>query len=202
MRSIVDDRSPYAELGTSLPLPLKTLMRRELSIRANSASVVTIRLIDTTAQYLVLRRASDFLRDQWCHVAGAVEAEETAWQTVLRELREETGLVPDRLYSADRFEQFYRPDWDALVFAPVFVAFVSSEAPVRLNHEHSEFRWCPRDEAWSLMTFFTQRANLLHVDAEFIQRPPNEFLRLATGHALNNGPHIITGGTSDRPTDR
>jgi dihydroneopterin triphosphate diphosphatase len=157
-------------------------MHRELSLRANSASVVTIRIVDTAVQYLAMRRASEFLHDQWCHVGGAVEPDESAWQAVLRELREEAGLAPERLYSADRFEQFYRPDWDALVFAPVFVAFVSPTAQVRLNHEHSEFRWCSRDEALSLMTFFTQRTNLLHVDAEFIQHPLNEFLRIPTGN--------------------
>ncbi len=130
-----------------------------------------------------MRRASEFLCDQWCHVAGAVELEETAWQAALRELQEEAGLVPERFYSADRFEQFYRPDWDALVFAPVFAAFVSPTAQVRLNHEHSEYRWCPRDEALSHMSFFTQRANLLHVHAEFIERPPNELLRIPVGMA-------------------
>lgn len=125
-----------------------------------------------------MRRATDYLRGEWCQVAGAVELHETAWEAALRELREETGLSPLSLYSADRCEQFYRPDWDALVFVPLFVVFVATAMEVRLNHEHSEYRWCSCDDAVSLLAFANQRANILHVEAEFIQRPANELLRI------------------------
>jgi dihydroneopterin triphosphate diphosphatase len=157
--------------------------RFELKIRSSSVSVIAIRTIAGTPHYLIMRRATDYLRGQWCQVAGAVEPDETAWQAALRELREETGLEPLSLYSADRFEQFYRPDWDALVFVPLFVAFLSPDAEVLLNREHSEYRWCSRDEALSLLPFFNQRANISHVHAEFVDRPPNELLRITTESA-------------------
>ena len=67
-------------------------MRRELDIRSNSVSVVVVRICGDSAEYLLLRRATDYLRDQWCQVAGAVEQGETAWQAAIRELKEETGL--------------------------------------------------------------------------------------------------------------
>ena len=40
---------------------------------------------------------------------------------MLREIEEETGLIPDRFYSADILEQFYRPDQNCVILVPVFV---------------------------------------------------------------------------------
>ena len=153
-------------------------MPREVNILCNSISLVVVRLRGGAAEYLLLRRATDYLRDQWCQVAGAAEEGETAWEAAVRELKEETGLDPLSLYSADRFEQFYRPDWDALILAPLFVAFVSPDAEVQLNREHSEFSWCSAGEALELLPFFSQRANIEHVRAEFIERRPNELSRI------------------------
>jgi dihydroneopterin triphosphate diphosphatase len=153
-------------------------MSREFSIRSNSVSVVVVRLRIGIAEYLLLRRATDYLRDQWCQVAGAVEEGETAWQAGVRELKEETGLEPLSLYSADRFEQFYRPDWDALVLVPLFVAFVSADSGVRLNPEHSDYRWCRAKEALGILPFYSQRENISHVQAEFIERQPCQLARI------------------------
>src|SRR5262245_54823164 len=108
-------------------------MPRELPIVSNSISLVVVRVRGGIAEYLLLRRSTDYLRDQWCQVAGAVESGESAWRAAVRELKEETGLEPLSLYSADRFEQFYRSDWDALVLVPLFVAFVDAGAEVQLN---------------------------------------------------------------------
>jgi dATP pyrophosphohydrolase len=154
-------------------------MPREVKILCNSVAVVTVRMVDGAPEYLLLRRASRYLHGEWCQVAGAVESGETAWQAGLRELLEETGLEPLAYYSADRMEQIYRPDWDAIVLAPLFLAFVSPVATARLNDEHSEYRWCTRDEALTLLRFFNMRANVQHVHTEFIERAPNEQLRLA-----------------------
>ena len=40
---------------------------------------------------------------------------------MLREIEEETGLIPDRFYSADILEQLYRPDQNCVILVPVFV---------------------------------------------------------------------------------
>lgn len=153
-------------------------MRRELAIRSNSVSLVVLRVRGNAVEYLLLRRATDYLRDQWCQVAGSVEEGETAWEAAIRELKEETGLTALSLYSADRFEQFYRPDWDALILVPLFVAFVAPESDVQLNFEHSEYSWCSAGEALDLLPFFSQRENIRHVRAEFVERRPNELAKI------------------------
>jgi dATP pyrophosphohydrolase len=150
----------------------------DLPIRSSLVSVVVVRLSADLPEYLLLRRATTYMHGHWCQVAGKIEAEETAWQAALRELAEETGLTPEALYSAQRIEQFYRQDVDALFFIPVFVAFVAPDAVVQLNFEHSDFRWCLLSEACELVPFVTQRENFAHVQAEFLDRAPNEILRI------------------------
>ena len=94
---------------------------------------------------------------EWCQVAGGIEDGETAWQTAVRELFEETGLKPNALYSDDICEQFYEPDRDAITMAPVFVAFVDASATVVLNHKHSDYRWVSFQEAIEMVAFGGQR---------------------------------------------
>jgi 8-oxo-dGTP pyrophosphatase MutT (NUDIX family) len=76
----------------------------------------------------------------WEAVHGSIEAGERPVVAALRELREETGLVPERLYNLSRVETFYRHPSDELMFIPVFAAVVGV-APVALSREHDAFEW-------------------------------------------------------------
>lgn len=53
---------------------------------------------------------------------------EKTWEAALREVREETNLNCDQLYSADICEQFYDADRDAISMLTVFVGFVDADA--------------------------------------------------------------------------
>ena len=95
-----------------------------ISIKAFGVSVVVLRNAGAATETLILKRNSPILHGHWCQVAGSTEAGESGGQTALRELKEETGLVPDRLFSAGYCEQFYHSAVDAIEVAPAFVAFV------------------------------------------------------------------------------
>jgi dATP pyrophosphohydrolase len=155
-------------------------MHRELPVRCYGVSAVVLRKKGKEHQVLLLKRATTF-KGQWCQVAGGIEQGETAWQAALREIREETDLVPERLYSADVLEQFYEIDGDAVWMAPVFVAFVDASAGVTLNHEHSEFRWVSFHEARSMLPFPGQKRILESVLERFVNTPPLELLLIETG---------------------
>jgi dihydroneopterin triphosphate diphosphatase len=97
---------------------------------------------------LVLRRgAGGRCPGSWETVHGHIEAGETPAAAAVRELAEETGASPARLYNLSRMEAFYqhRPDQVALI--PVFVAFVDPALTVRLSSEHDRFEWLPPDQA-------------------------------------------------------
>jgi dATP pyrophosphohydrolase len=147
----------------------------EIPIRSFAVSVVVLRPAGSTFEVLLLKRTGT-LAGTWCQVAGAIEANETAWQAGLREVEEETGLRPDRVYSADICEQFYEADRNAISLLPVFVGFAAKGATVRLNAEHSAFRWVSFDEALRMVPFAGQRKVLKHIRDEFVDNEPNPWL--------------------------
>lgn len=152
--------------------------RTEVPIRCFAVSVIVLRPADEGFLVLLLRRTGGPIEGEWCQVAGGIEPGEAAWRAALRELEEETGLVPERFYSADICEQFYEPDKECISMLPVFVAYVGAEAAVILNHEHSDFRWMTFAEARAAVPFSGQRAVLGHVEREFVRARPTEWLRI------------------------
>lgn len=143
-------------------------------------SVVALRRATGGHEILLLRRTGSNA-GEWCQIAGSIEPGETAWQAALREMREETGLIPSRLYSADLCEQFYEIGTDSIWIAPVFVAYVDSEATVRLNEEHSEYCWTSLDRAGDLVPFPGQKTMLTHIRRWFVEREPCRLLKIHMG---------------------
>lgn len=110
---------------------------------------------------LVLRRSNAGRSPgTWEAVHGAIEAGETAVQAALRELREETGLAPERLYNASRVEAFYRHAQDEVALIPVFVALVARDAVVRVSAEHDAFVWLAPTDALARVTWPRMRRAL------------------------------------------
>jgi dATP pyrophosphohydrolase len=151
-----------------------------LPVRSYSVSAIVLRKSAVSHEILLLQR-NHTLVGTWCQVAGKIEPDETAWQAALREIQEETGLIPETLYSADICEQFYEPDLDAVNVVPVFVAIVDETQEVLLNDEHSAFEWLSMDEAIKRVPFAGQRHVLRHVEQEFILTAPNPWLVIQKG---------------------
>ncbi|MEP3112513.1 NUDIX domain-containing protein [Nisaea sp.] len=151
----------------------------ETPIRALLSSLVAVRQSETQSEVLLLKRTRT-PAGEWCQISGSIEEGETAWQAALRELQEETSLKPVSLYSGDISEQFYEAARDAIILAPVFVAFIDQAHKVMLNHEHSEYRWVGFDEAVEMVAFGGQRRVLRWVEGEFVKRTPSEYLLIST----------------------
>jgi dATP pyrophosphohydrolase len=79
--------------------------------------------------------------ESWEAVHGHIDPGETPVAAVLRELKEETGLKPERLYSLSRAEVFYRHTENEVVLIPVFAAFVVKKGEVKLSPEHDQYEW-------------------------------------------------------------
>ncbi|HKJ47090.1 MAG TPA: NUDIX pyrophosphatase [Balneolales bacterium] len=103
-------------------------------------------------EYLLLHRSTDKLyAGQWRMVGGKVQAGETSWQAGLRELREETGAIPQKYWSVPSINHFYDYKSDQILYIPAFAALLDIETPVLLNSEHDDYKWLTMDEASKLI---------------------------------------------------
>ena len=157
-----------------------TNIREEIPIRSFAVSAYLVRVEDDRGEYLVLKRLSRYLKGSWQQVSGRIETGETGWQAALREIREETGIVPARFYSANETEVFYETRQNCINVIPVFVGFVEADATVVLSAEHHEFRWVTAEEAKEILPFGVQVATIQRIEATFVRRTPPEFLRIRT----------------------
>ncbi len=111
-------------------------------------------------RYLLMQRASNVIyAGSWRMIGGKIDPGEKAWQTAVRELREETGLEAERLWSVPFVNSFYEAAHDRVNIIPVFTAEVISEKVV-LSAEHTAFRWLIYEEARELLPWPAQREGL------------------------------------------
>jgi dihydroneopterin triphosphate diphosphatase len=118
------------------------------SIRTALVDVYVLRQRGAALECLVLRRApAGRCPGSWESVHGHIEKAEEPAGAAVRELGEETGLTLLRLYNLSRVELFYQHRTDQVSLVPVFAAFVSPDAEVRLSPEHDRFEWLTPDAA-------------------------------------------------------
>jgi dATP pyrophosphohydrolase len=126
-------------------------------------------------ELLQLRRApGEFMGGSWSVVRGRVEAGEKAWQAALRELNEETGLVPepDEFYQLDTVDTFYLAADDTVWHVPGFCAVVPRDCVVKLNEEHDDFRWVDRSQADAEFLWPGERRQLEELAREIMDFGP------------------------------
>jgi dihydroneopterin triphosphate diphosphatase len=155
-------------------------IREEVPIKSFLIAAYVCRVDYGQGQYLMVKRSTPYLKDTWQMVSGRIEKGETAWQAALREIKEETGLTPDRLYSANEVELFYEVSQNCINVAPVFVGFIDSVQVVELSSEHNEYKWVTCEEAEKLLTFAHQKKIIEIIEATFVRQKPLEFLKIMT----------------------
>lgn len=136
-------------------------------------------------QFLVLRRserASPY-PGLWQVVSGKIESGEKAWETALRETREEIGAWPQKLYNTPLANVFYVPADDTANLSPVFAALVDASAVVTLSAEHTAFQWLGREGAISLLVWPGQKRAIQAVQDFIIgDNPSRDFLEIPFEH--------------------
>jgi len=97
-------------------------------------------------EFLLLKRSEGQpYSGLWQMVTGKIKSDEKAYQTALREIKEETGLVPVQLWVAPTVNSFYEPKDEYICLLPVFAARVELDM-VQLSDEHTEYKWV--DKIW------------------------------------------------------
>ncbi len=111
-------------------------------------------------KFLLLKRAKTKIYEHlWQGVAGKIENNELAWQTAKRELNEETGLLPERMFVADHISKFYEAHSDIINLVPVFGIQVDSKN-IKLSKEHCEYRWVDYNTALKMLVWNGQKEGI------------------------------------------
>jgi|TARA_B000000477_G_C6082772_1_gene223940 dATP pyrophosphohydrolase len=129
-------------------------------IKVRVVDCYVFNLVDNVPEYLILKRNKNKIYEHlWQGVAGKIEKDEKAWQTAIRELKEETGLDPSNIFIADHVSRFYETKGDRVNLVPVFGIEVSSK-DVILSDEHVDFKWVHYADARNTLVWNGQKKGL------------------------------------------
>lgn len=126
-----------------------------------SAGAVVYREAGSSRLFLLLQNAG-----RWDFPKGGVEKGESEIQTVVREVKEETGLTDFKIVPGFRkvIEYFYRRDGKNIHKQVVYLLGVTKDERVKISFEHQGFGWFPYQEALERASYDNSKVTL--TDAE------------------------------------
>ena len=129
-----------------------------MNIISNLGEAHIFRETENGIEFLLLKRAADQIYPGvWQMVSGKINDNEKAFETSVREIEEETGLTPEKMWVAPKVNSFYSAVSDTICLIPVFAAQVAKDSNVIISAEHSECTWVNPREAKELLAWDGQR---------------------------------------------
>lgn len=119
-------------------------------------------------EFLLMKRAENQIYPGlWQVVTGKIKVEEKAYETALREIKEEIGLIPIQLWVAPTVNSFFEPKDEYICLLPVFAARVESNE-IKLSDEHTEYKWIDKLTAQKLLAWEGQRKAVQIIEDYFL----------------------------------
>jgi len=132
-----------------------------MKVSSSLVEAHVFRKVENDLEFLLLKRAdNENYPGIWQMVTGAIDEDEKGFDTALREIREETGLQPQKLWVVPTVNSFYSPEKDMIIMIPVFAALVNNNDAIIISSEHSEFKWVKKDEAKKMLAWNGQRTSV------------------------------------------
>jgi dATP pyrophosphohydrolase len=134
-------------------------------ISADIVDSYLFRINNGMVQFLLIQRQRGIpMGGTWHGIHGRIDPEETALESAKRAVYFSTGLSVDKSYSADYINQFFDPDSDTIILAPVFAFTVAPAARVSLSEEYVDYAWFDTEEATARLLFAGQRWAVRHIE--------------------------------------
>jgi dATP pyrophosphohydrolase len=142
------------------------------SIQQTHVEVYVFRREGRRVEFLCMRRcARGSLPGTWQPVTGKRRAGERAVAAARREVFEETGLRPLRLWALETVTIYFDPAADVVRLLPLFAAEIGRRDTVALSREHDAFRFLGARAAGNRFLWEAQRRGLEAVRREVLARP-------------------------------
>ena len=127
-------------------------------LEERSAGAILYQETPSGKLYLLLNYPSG----HWDFVKGNIEEGEILKQTVLREIKEETGISDVNFVDGfeDKIEYYYQRDGELVHKEVIFFLAKTNTNHVKLSHEHLNFTWLKFNDALQKLTYKTAQ-NLL-----------------------------------------
>lgn len=124
-------------------------------------------------EFLLLKRSKeDIYPGVWQMVTGSILSGEKAYEAAIREISEETGLIPKKMWVVPNVNSFYSRRRDHICMVPVFAALVDDDAEVKISTEHTEYQWVDKSAAVKLLAWIGQR-NSVEIILEYFMNEIN-----------------------------
>lgn len=136
-----------------------------MKIATNLIEAHIARIVNDKIEFLLLKRSPDKLYPNiWQMVTGKPNENEKAYETALREIKEETNLETENLFIVPNVNSFYNSFDNSINFVPVFLAIVKYDAKVFISSEHQVYRWVNKKNAKKLLAWPGQAdsVNIIH----------------------------------------
>jgi bis(5'-nucleosidyl)-tetraphosphatase len=136
-------------------------------LREKSCGAVVYLRKGSETLYLLL----NYEAGHWDFVKGNVEINESEKETVVRELREETGITDAKFIEGfkERIEYYYRRQGDTVHKEVVFYLMETSTENITLSFEHIGSIWLNYSQAMEKLTFKNAKEMLKKAD-EFLKK--------------------------------
>jgi 8-oxo-dGTP pyrophosphatase MutT (NUDIX family) len=120
-------------------------------IQERSAGALVFLTSSAGRKYLLLK----YPAGHWDFPKGNIEKGESPEQTMVREVREETGLVDVSIVPGFMkvIEYFYKRNGSTVHKEVTFFLAESKEEAVVLSFEHRDYAWLPFEDALKLVTY-------------------------------------------------
>jgi bis(5'-nucleosidyl)-tetraphosphatase len=132
-------------------------------LNEKSCGAVVFLRKNSTITYLLLH----YEAGHWDFVKGNVEPNEAEKETVVRELREETGITDAKFLEGfkERIEYYYRRQGDTVHKEVVFYLMETSTENITISFEHIGSVWLDYQHAMERLSFKNAKDVLKKADA-------------------------------------
>jgi len=142
-----------------------------MKIISNMIEAHIFRRRKNSIEFLLLKRnENEIYPGLWQMVTGKIRKNEKAYNTARREIMEETGLKPQRLWVVPEVNSFYSHENNYISILPVFAAQVDINSDVFISREHSDFGWYTPDKAKKLLAWPGQRRSVDIITEYFFKK--------------------------------